>query len=120
MYLQFIDTVSAYLCQDYPQDATPLYLKLPKIIAQICGIDPKQTYRVKKYIYGLPDAGRAYYEAYSTHRIDNGFSRSIADPCLFYKFTDPTNRIYSTIGSMSTTRLSPSHASRILMLSKTR
>ena len=94
MYLQTIDTVSAYLCQDYPQDVTPLYLKLPKIIAQICGFDPQQTYRVKKYIYGLPDAGRAYYDAYSTHLIDNGFSRSVADPCLFYKFTDPSNRTY--------------------------
>ena len=94
MHLQTIDTVSAYLCQDYPQDTTPLYLKLPKLVAEVCGLDPHKTYRVKKYIYGLPDAGRAYYDAYSSHLIENGFSRSISDPCLFYRFTDATNRIY--------------------------
>jgi len=43
------------------------------------------TYRIKKYLYGLPDAGLAYYRAYSTHLIAGGFKRTVSDPCLFVK-----------------------------------
>ena len=75
MQIQLIDAKSAYLCQAYPQDVTPLYVIL----------NPDQTYRVLPYIYGLPDAGRAYYDAYSEHLLENGFSRTASDPCLFYK-----------------------------------
>ena len=46
MIIQLVNTVAAHLNQSYPEDAKPLY--------------------VKKYIYGLPDSGLAYYEAYST------------------------------------------------------
>jgi hypothetical protein len=82
------DTVAAYLNQDYPQDTTPLYIKLPKLVAIICGFNPEQTYRVKKYIYGLPDAGRAYYLAYRHHLLENGYLPTASDPCLFVRFED--------------------------------
>ena len=94
MIIQLVDTVAAYLNQNYPQDAKPLYVKLPKLVAQAVGRDPEKTYRVKKYIYGLPDSGRAYYEAYSTHLIENGYLRSINDPCLFFKITSPQRKVY--------------------------
>ena len=94
MHIQLIDTKSAYLCQDYPQDVTPLYIKLPKRVAEAIDLDPNQTYRVLKYIYGLPDAGRAYYDAYSNHLMENGFSRTVSDPCLFYKIVSPVRRVY--------------------------
>ena len=94
MIIQLVDTVAAYLNQDYPQDAKPLYVKLPKLVAQAVGRDPEKTYRVKKYIYGLPDSGRAYYEAYSTHLIENGYLRSINDPCLFFKIISPQRKVY--------------------------
>ena len=94
MILQLVDTKAAYLCQDYLQDSTPLYVVLPKRVAQVLGLDPEQTYRVKKYIYGLPDAGRAYYDAYSTHLMENGFRRSISDPCLFFMIHGLTRRVY--------------------------
>ena len=94
MHLQTIDTVAAYLCQDYPEDATPLYIILPKRVAQVLNLNPKQTYRVKKYIYGLPDAGRAYYDAYCGHLIDNGYTRTAADPCLFFKWTSSTTKVF--------------------------
>jgi hypothetical protein len=51
-----MDTVAAYLNQAYPEDATPLYLQLPRAVAEVCGLDPNQVYRIKK-TYGLPDAG---------------------------------------------------------------
>ena len=94
MTIQLVDTVAAYLNQSYPEDAKPLYVKLPKLVALAVGRDPEKTYRVKKYIYGLPDSGRAYYEAYSTHLIENKYLRSINDPCLFYKIVNPTRKIY--------------------------
>ena len=88
MYTCTIDTVGAYLNQDYPENATPLYVTLPRRVAELCGLDPEKTYRVRKYIYGLPDSGRAYYEAYRGHLIANGFNPTASDPCLFTKFED--------------------------------
>ena len=90
MHTATIDTVSAYLHQEYPSNLKPLYLKLPKAVADACGLDPQQLYRVKKYLYGLPDSGRAYYMAMATHLTSNGFTRSISDPCLFYQIRDGT------------------------------
>ena len=49
---------------------------------------------MNKYIYGLPDAGRAYYDAYCGHLIDNGYTRSAADPCLFFKWTSSTTKVF--------------------------
>ena len=94
MHLQLIDTKSAYLCQSYPEDATPLYVKIPKRVALALNLDPDETYRVKKYMYGLPDAGRAYYDAYSEHLMSNGFTRSVSDLCLFHKTSARGSRVF--------------------------
>ena len=51
MHIQLIDTKAAYLCQDYPEDAIPLYVKLPKRVAEAINLDPSQNYRVRKYIF---------------------------------------------------------------------
>ena len=56
MIIQLVDAVAAYLNQDYPEDAKQLYVRLPKLVAQAVGRDPEKTYRVKKYVYGLPDS----------------------------------------------------------------
>ena len=81
-----IDTVGAYLYEDYPTEATPLYLKLEPHVAEALGLPKEQTYRVKKYLYGLPDSGRAYYKGYSAHLIQYGYQRTVSDPCLFVKY----------------------------------
>ena len=88
MHTATLDTISAYLHQEYPEDVTPLYLKFPKALAKACGREPDALYRVKKYLYGLPDAGRAYYIALSTHLMSNGYTKSRSDPCLFYYNSD--------------------------------
>lgn len=88
-----IDTVGAYLYQDYPDDALPIYMKFESAVANACGLDPNQLYRIRKYLYGLPDAGRAYYQAYSQHLISHDYKQTISDPCLFVKF-DGVNRTY--------------------------
>ena len=97
MHLQLIDTKSAYLCQSYPEDVTPLYVKIPKRVALALNLDPEETYRVMKYMYGLPDAGRAYYDAYSEHLMSNGFTRSVSDLCLFHKSGVHGRRVYAWI-----------------------
>ena len=80
-----VDTVGAYLYQEYPDSFPPIYLVLPANVAQICGLDPTDHYRIRRYLYGLPDSGRAYYKAYSTHLANHGYQRTTADPCLFVK-----------------------------------
>jgi hypothetical protein len=92
MAMATFDTVSAYLHQAYPDTLKPLYLKLPKQLAEACGLNPAQLYRVKKYLYGLPDAGRAYYLAYSTALEKHGYTKSFSDPCLFMRI-DPSQNI---------------------------
>ena len=64
-----MDVAGAYLYQDYPSDKEPIYLKLPIAVATALNLDPTATYRNKKYLYGLPDAGLAYYKAYSSYLI---------------------------------------------------
>jgi hypothetical protein len=80
-----IDVVGAYLYQAYPDDAPPLALQLPANVAEICGYKPTQLFAIKKYIYGLPDAGRAYYKAYSSYLLEFGFTKTASDPCLFVR-----------------------------------
>jgi hypothetical protein len=86
------DTIiaAAYLYQNYPVDSRePLYAKLENDVATTCGLDhPNQMYQIMKYIYGLADAGNAYYIAYSEHMMSNVYKISKMDPCLFYKITD--------------------------------
>jgi len=85
-----VDTVGAYLYADYPADALPLFLTLPNNVAVACGLDPAQHYRIRKYLYGLPDSGRAYYRAYTKHLESHGYKRTISDQCLFTKFSGNT------------------------------
>ena len=94
MHIQLVDTVAAYLNQEYPVDATPLYVVFPRLVSQVLNLNPDQTYRVKKYIYGLPDSGRAYYEAYSKHLEEHGYLKSINDPCLFIKIINASRRVF--------------------------
>jgi hypothetical protein len=91
MHICSIDTVGAFLYQEYPETLKPLYVILPTSVAKACNLDPKTTYRVKKYIYGLPDSGRAYYLAYRDHLIESGYTMTTTDPCLFVRLIDEDN-----------------------------
>jgi hypothetical protein len=88
MHTCSVDTIGAYLYESYPEDSTPLYLKLEPAVAESMGLSPDITYRVRKYLYGLPDSGRAYYLGYSEHLVANGYKRSLSDPCLFTKLVN--------------------------------
>jgi hypothetical protein len=88
-----VDVVQAYLYQPYPQDALPLYLVLPDNVSDVCGLERGVKYRIRKYLYGLPDAGLAYYKAYSAHLEAGGYQRTVSDPCLFIKL-EGSHRTY--------------------------
>ena len=44
-----------------------------------------QLFRVRRYIYGLPDAGRAFYEQSKSKLQEEGYTMSEIDQCLFYR-----------------------------------
>ncbi|GJV10813.1 retrovirus-related pol polyprotein from transposon TNT 1-94 [Tanacetum coccineum] len=46
---------------------------------------PDRVYKVKKTLYGLHQAPRAWYETLSTYLLDNGFQRGKIDKTLFIK-----------------------------------
>ncbi|GKD20898.1 putative ribonuclease H-like domain-containing protein [Tanacetum coccineum] len=46
---------------------------------------PDRVYKVKKALYGLHQASRAWYETLSTYLLDNGFQRGKIDKTLFIK-----------------------------------
>nr|GEW47961.1 hypothetical protein [Tanacetum cinerariifolium] len=46
---------------------------------------PNNVYKVKKALYGLHQALRAWYETLSTYLLENGFRRGIIDKTLFIK-----------------------------------
>ena len=77
------DISSAFL-QGKPSEGNPLYMKQP---AQgIPGVKPQQVFRLKRPVYGRPDAPRAWYESLSEFIIeDMGYERSIIDPALFVR-----------------------------------
>jgi hypothetical protein len=83
-----VDTVGAYLYQEYPLTKTPLIVTLEPLVVEALGLQPSQKYRLKKYIYGLPDSGQAYFNAYSTLLASNEYIQSSLDPCLFFKIKD--------------------------------
>ena len=60
-----VDTVGAYLYQTYPDTLPPIYIKMPAEVMQACNIPNDIVHRIEKYNYGLPDSGRAYYQAYA-------------------------------------------------------
>ena len=50
MKLCTIDTVGAYLYQDYSCEAEALFLKLEPAVAIACGLEPSPLYRMRKII----------------------------------------------------------------------
>ena len=79
-----IDTISAFLHQSRPPTAIKIYTRIEQKICNLCDLDPKQFYIIDKYLYGLPDSGKAYYEAITTLLTTNNFIQSIVDNCLYY------------------------------------
>ena len=82
------DIKYAYLNVDIPEGDIPIITKLHPLVAQICGLDPNQSYRIMKCLYGLPKSGKLWYEHYRNSLIKEGYMQSKSDPCLFYRVND--------------------------------
>ncbi|GJX58887.1 retrovirus-related pol polyprotein from transposon TNT 1-94 [Tanacetum coccineum] len=48
---------------------------------------PTHVYRLKKALYGLKYAPRAWYDTLSQFLLDNKFSKGVVDPTLFTRKT---------------------------------
>ena len=79
------DIKSAYLNVPRPAGEIPILTKLEPFVADICGLDPNQLYRIDKCLYGLPDSGRHFYRHYRDALVAEGYTMSKMDNCLFYK-----------------------------------
>ena len=88
MFRANFDTVSAFLRTSFEPTDIPTFTKLEPIIASICNLNPDTIYQMNCHFYGLPDASRAYYKAYSTLLIANGYKQSMVDGCIFFKVNE--------------------------------
>ncbi|GJZ67204.1 retrovirus-related pol polyprotein from transposon TNT 1-94 [Tanacetum coccineum] len=66
-------------------------LKEEVYVHQPEGFDPEcphHVYRLKKVLYGLKQAHRAWYDTLSKFLLAQGFSKGVVDPTLFIRKTD--------------------------------
>nr|GEU62388.1 S-adenosyl-L-methionine-dependent methyltransferase [Tanacetum cinerariifolium] len=75
-----IDVKSAFL---YRKIEKEVYVCQPSRFEDSDFLD--RVYKVKKALYGLHQAPRAWYETLSTYLLDNGFQRGKIDKTLFIK-----------------------------------
>jgi hypothetical protein len=81
-----VDVTCAYLYQEYPFEQQPFAVTLQEgEVCDIIGIEKDQAFLLGRYIYGIPDFGKAYYIAFSNHIVKHHYAKSLLDPCLFYK-----------------------------------
>jgi hypothetical protein len=116
MYTCCIDVVGAYLYQVYPDNALLIYMILHPDVAEVCELDKTQLYRIRKYLYGLPDAGRAFYEAYAELLVNNGYKRCVSDPCVFTKCSDDSIRRTYVCIHVDDTFVSTTHEEELVLL----
>ena len=82
-----MDIKSAYLNAALPPDADWIVITLEPHIAEVCGLNPAQEYRITNALDGLPDSGRLFYIHYRTALLAEGYTMSAFDNCLFYRIS---------------------------------
>ena len=79
---------SAYLNAALPPNADWIITTLEPHIAEVCGLDSAQEYRIiANALYGLPDSGRLFYQHYKAALLAEVYRMSAFDNCLFYRST---------------------------------
>jgi histone deacetylase 1/2 len=53
-----------------------------------------KVYRLKKFLYGLIDSPKGFNDGMTAYVKSGGYSQSIFDPCLFYKWVSVTSFVY--------------------------
>ena len=77
--LHMATMVSACLNAALPPDADWIVTTLEPHIAEVCGLDPAQEYRIANALYGLPDSGRLFYQHYKAALLAEGYRMSEFD-----------------------------------------
>jgi hypothetical protein len=88
LHMATMDIKSAYLNAALPPEADWIVTTLEPHIAEVCGLDPNQEYRIANALYGLPDSGRIFYLHYKSALLAEGYNMSAFDNCLFYRITE--------------------------------
>nr|GEX95091.1 putative ribonuclease H-like domain-containing protein [Tanacetum cinerariifolium] len=74
-------------------------------VCQLLGFEdpnfPIRVYKVKKALYGLHQAPRAWYETLSTYLLENGFQREKIDNTLFIKKRKGDILLMSSMGELT-------------------
>jgi hypothetical protein len=78
MIITGIDVKGAFL---YPDQMRPVFISLP---GRLTGGEPVY-WKLNKTLYGLPESPQAFYRDVSKLLLENGYCRTTADPCMFYK-----------------------------------
>jgi len=92
------DVKTAYLIPDVEPGEKPIFIRIDSLVASrfvdlhpewrpfLCG-DGSLVVRLKKYLYGLPTAGKHWYDHLSQSLLDMGFQRFRGDRCVFQRGT---------------------------------
>ena len=76
------DVSNAFLQGEIPE-GKELYLEQP--IRGLPGVEGNNIFRLRKTVYGLPEAPRAWYESLCSILVDElGFVKSLLDPAMFF------------------------------------
>ena len=76
------DVSNAFLQGEIPE-GKELYLEQP--IRGLSGVEGNNIFRLRKTVYGLPEAPRAWYESLCSILVDElGFVKSLLDPAMFF------------------------------------
>lgn len=79
MFIAGVDVASAFLYSEIRADK-PTFISLPPKLTS----GKKIYWKLKKTLYGLPESPQAFYDHVSLHLMSNGYTRTQADPCVFY------------------------------------
>jgi len=109
LFCCLIDVVGAWLNTWIPVEHPRMYMRVPPDLAQIfLKYRPEWSnfldrtgclyLQMKKFVYGLKQAGREYKKAFDGYVIDFGFQRSPTDECLYYYTKGDVRLIMSVHG----------------------
>jgi hypothetical protein len=84
MHLHLMDVKSAFLNGDIGDDVV-VFMEVPPTLANTNADGVPLVCRLKKTLYGLKQSPRAWASMLTDWLLDQGFTRSEADPCLYIK-----------------------------------
>jgi hypothetical protein len=90
MLLYGLDIFGAFITADIDN---PVYLQLPQGLISSEQSESTTIWRLKKTLYGLNRAPKAFYDDLSKFLITNGYKRSPLDPCLFHSIQSNGDKI---------------------------